>query len=125
MKILTTITFFSIVLFASISYGQEINQVKSVIKEQAELQKSVQEGSITIYFSPQKDAEKLASSAAYYTAYFTVKYDPLTAKAVITFVDKSKASIQVLNRFFVSNEIDEVIFGDELLSAGEFVSKCM
>ena len=124
MKILTTLTFFT-VLFASVSFGQEINQVRSVIKEQSELQKSVKDGSITIFFNPQIDAERLASSAEYYTKYFTVKYDPETSEAVITFVDNSKESVQVLNRFLVSNEIDEVIFGAEILPTEKFVSKCM
>ena len=124
MKILTTLTFFTI-LFTSVSFGQEVNQIKSVIKTQSELQKSVKAGSITIYFSPQKDAEKLASSAEYYTKYFTIKYDSETSKAVITFVDKSRESIQILNRFFISNEIDEAIFGAEILPIEEFVSKCM
>jgi len=124
MKILTTLTLFT-VLFASVSFGQEINQVKSVIKEQTELQKSVKAGSITLFFDIHIDAERLASSAEYYTKYFTVKYDSETGKAIITFVDKSKESIQILNRFFVANEIDEVIFGAEILSAEQFVSKCM
>lgn len=124
MKILTTLTFFT-VLFASVSFGQEINQVRSVIKERSELQKSVKEGSITFFFNPQTDAERLASSAEYYTKYFTVKYDPETSEAVITFVDKSKESVQVLNRFLVSNEIDEVIFGAEILPTEKFVNKCM
>lgn len=122
MKIFTTLTFFSL-LFASTSFSQAINQVKLASNNVATVQKNIDNGVLTFYFNTKIDAKKVISNAKYYTEYFSVKYDKTSGKTILNYVDESKMARKVTVRFLSSNNIKEVLLGDQIISIDEFMTK--
>jgi hypothetical protein len=73
-------------------------------------------------FNKEVSADKIASSASYYTNYFTVDYDENSGSTLIKYKDNSSMSRKITSRFLVSNNVRQVIVGNKTLSIDEFIS---
>ena len=94
------------------SMSQQIHQVR--IDAQKEfLVDQIKSGGFELFFNINADASEIRRNAKFYESYFDVLYDESNGSCRIVFKDESQMSRRVVERFLLSNNISQVIIGEE------------
>jgi hypothetical protein len=118
------ITLFIVLFVASfqLASAQKISQARMDSDRNATRQ-HIKDGHVEFFFNRNINKEEVRRSAEYYTTYFTVNFDEGSGRVSISFADESQMARRVLGRFLLSNNIEEIMIGTELLSVTDFMDQ--
>jgi hypothetical protein len=115
IALLVLLSFFGLQLNAQeeVSYKAKVESMDKIIK-------SRNTGIYEFQFPTSMNADEISKNAAYYTQYFTVDHDKSTGKVIIKMVENNERNRMVINRFFVSNRVREVVMEGTTYSFEKF-----